>query len=163
MRSLGVTAPSVASLARIFWRAEVARKEPRMKPRSSYRRFVYPTPNTTGQRVSIRRAVDTEDWTKTKPPKTGNARVIDIDPDTLAVLKTHKAARATVTFEFEFEFGKADAYVFGDDEGKIRSPDAMTSRWDRRMNWLSTKHPILPRVTIKDLRRTPAGNGLLGL
>lgn len=108
--------------------------------------------NTTGERISIRRAVDTDDWTKTKTPKTGNARVIDVDPDTLAVLKTHKAARATVTFEF----GKADAYVFGDDEGKLRSPDAMTSRWDRRLNWLAKKHPSLPRVTIKGLRHTHA-------
>lgn len=49
MRSLGLTAPSVASLARIFRQAGVARKEPRKKPRSSYRRFVYPAPNACWQ------------------------------------------------------------------------------------------------------------------
>lgn len=49
MRSLGMVAPSVASLARIFRQAGVARKEPRKKPRSSYRRFVYPAPNACWQ------------------------------------------------------------------------------------------------------------------
>lgn len=49
MVALGLTAPSVASLARIFRQAGVARKEPRKKPRSSYRRFVYPAPNACWQ------------------------------------------------------------------------------------------------------------------
>ncbi len=49
MLALGLTAPSVASLARIFRQAGVARKEPRKKPRSSYRRFVYPAPNACWQ------------------------------------------------------------------------------------------------------------------
>lgn len=49
MVALGLTAPSVASLARIFRKAGVARKEPRKKPRSSYRRFVYPAPNACWQ------------------------------------------------------------------------------------------------------------------
>ncbi len=46
---LGMLAPSVASLARIFRQAGVARKEPRKKPRSSYRRFVYPAANACWQ------------------------------------------------------------------------------------------------------------------
>ncbi len=49
MVALGLTTPSVASLARIFRQAGVARKEPRKKPRSSYRRFVYPAPNACWQ------------------------------------------------------------------------------------------------------------------
>ncbi len=40
--------------------------------------------NTKTMRVSIRRAVDTDDWTKTKTTKTGQARVIDAE--TLKVL-----------------------------------------------------------------------------
>ena len=47
--SLGMDAPSVASLARIFRDAGVARAEPRKKPRASYRRFVYPAPNACWQ------------------------------------------------------------------------------------------------------------------
>lgn len=50
MRSLRLgPVPSVASLARIFRAAGVARKEPRKKPRASYRRFVYPAPNACWQ------------------------------------------------------------------------------------------------------------------
>lgn len=108
--------------------------------------------NTKTGRISIRRAVNTEDWTTTKTTKTGTARVIDVDAATLKVLASYKVARAEVSFDL----AKADAYVFGDDEGKLRSPDAMTSRWDRRMNWLAKAHPTLPRVTIKGLRHTHA-------
>lgn len=50
MLALGMTpVPSVASLARIFRRAGVARLEPRKKPRAAYRRFVYPAPNACWQ------------------------------------------------------------------------------------------------------------------
>lgn len=108
--------------------------------------------NAKTGRISIRRAVNTEDWTTTKTTKTGNARVIDVDAATLKVLATYKVARAEVSFDL----AKADAYVFGDDEGRLRSPDAMTSRWDRRMKWIATIHKTLPRVTIKGLRHTHA-------
>lgn len=108
--------------------------------------------NTKTMRISIRRSVDTDDWTKTKPPKTGSARVIDVDATTLKVLASYKVARAEVSFEL----AKADAYVFGDDDDKLRSPDAMTSRWDRRMKWVTAKYGTLHRVTIKGLRHTHA-------
>ena len=49
MVSLGMRAPSVASLARIFREKNVARSEPNKKPRASYRRFVYPAPNACWQ------------------------------------------------------------------------------------------------------------------
>jgi len=39
----------LASLARIFRRAGVARPEPKKKPRAAYRRFVYPAPNACWQ------------------------------------------------------------------------------------------------------------------
>ena len=50
MQAMGLTlVPSVASLARIFRHAGVARLEPRKKPRSAWRRFVYPAPNACWQ------------------------------------------------------------------------------------------------------------------
>ena len=49
MRAMGLPAPSVASLARIFRDKGVARLEPKKKPRSAYRRFVYPAPNACWQ------------------------------------------------------------------------------------------------------------------
>ena len=50
MRAMGLeVVPSIASLARIFREAGVARREPRKKPRSAWRRFVYPAPNACWQ------------------------------------------------------------------------------------------------------------------
>lgn len=50
MRTMGLDpVPSVASLARIFRQAGVARLEPKKKPRSAWRRFVYPAPNACWQ------------------------------------------------------------------------------------------------------------------
>jgi len=50
MKRMGLpVVPSVASLARIFRERDVSRVEPKKKPRSSYRRFVYPAPNACWQ------------------------------------------------------------------------------------------------------------------
>ncbi len=48
MVSLGVSTPSPASLARIFREKNVARAEPKKKPRAAYRRFVYPARTRAG-------------------------------------------------------------------------------------------------------------------
>ncbi len=50
MHAMGLEqVPSTASLARIFREAGVARLEPKKKPRSAWRRFVYPAPNACWQ------------------------------------------------------------------------------------------------------------------
>jgi putative transposase len=50
MHAMGLQqVPSIASLARIFREAGVARLEPKKKPRSAWRRFVYPAPNACWQ------------------------------------------------------------------------------------------------------------------
>lgn len=50
MLAIGLSpVPSPASLARIFRQAGVARLEPKKKPRSAWRRFVYPAPNACWQ------------------------------------------------------------------------------------------------------------------
>jgi transposase InsO family protein len=50
MRAMGLDpVPAVASLARIFRQAGVARVEPKKRPRSAWRRFVYPAPNACWQ------------------------------------------------------------------------------------------------------------------
>ena len=50
MRSMGLpVVPSIAALGRIFREAGVARAEPKKKPRSAWRRFVYPAPNACWQ------------------------------------------------------------------------------------------------------------------
>lgn len=50
MHTMGLDpVPSIASLAPIFREAGVARLEPKKKPRSAWRRFVYPAPNACWQ------------------------------------------------------------------------------------------------------------------
>lgn len=50
MHAMGLDpVPSIASLARIFRQTGVARLEPKKKPRSAWRRFVYPAPNACWQ------------------------------------------------------------------------------------------------------------------
>jgi len=49
LRRKGLTPPSRATLARLFTRAGVVAAEPRKKPRSAFRRFVYPAPNCCWQ------------------------------------------------------------------------------------------------------------------
>lgn len=50
MLAMGMeSVPSVASLARIFREAGVAKAEPKKKPRAAWRRFVYPAPNACWQ------------------------------------------------------------------------------------------------------------------
>lgn len=49
MKALGMAAPSTAALARIFRERNVARNEPKKKPRAAWRRFVYPAPNACWQ------------------------------------------------------------------------------------------------------------------
>ena len=50
MRALGLSpVPSTASLSRIFRDAGVAKVEPKKRPRSAFRRFVYPAPNACWQ------------------------------------------------------------------------------------------------------------------
>jgi transposase InsO family protein len=50
MHAMGLDGvPSTAALARIFREAGVARLEPKKKPRSAWRRFVYPAPNACWQ------------------------------------------------------------------------------------------------------------------
>lgn len=56
MKSMGLQAPSTASLARLFRARGVARSEPKKRPRSSFRRFVYPMPNACWQ-------LDATEWT----------------------------------------------------------------------------------------------------
>ena len=50
MKAMGLDpVPSIASLARIFRESGVARLEPKKRPRSAWRRFVYPSPNACWQ------------------------------------------------------------------------------------------------------------------
>jgi len=71
MHAMGLPqVPSMASLARIFREAGVARVEPRKKPRSAWRRFVYPAPNACWQ-------LDATDYVLTRGRKCVIFQLID--------------------------------------------------------------------------------------
>ena len=64
--------------------------------------------NFTTGRLAIRRAADVSRRTKAKSTKTGSARVLDLDTDT--VLKAYRAKRAAISLNL----ARADAYVLVD-------------------------------------------------
>lgn len=70
LRRQGLTPPSRATLARIFSRAGVVIPEPKKKPRSAYRRFVYPNPNGCWQ-------IDATEWILTSGRKVVVFQLID--------------------------------------------------------------------------------------
>ncbi len=108
--------------------------------------------NTKTNRISVFRAVNPALWQLTKTTKTRTNRVIDIDDEVVKALNEHKVARAKLSFEFV----KPEAYIFGTDEGRLRSPSSITSMWARRLDWLQEAHPNIERVNLKGLRHTHA-------
>jgi len=70
LRRQGLTPPSRATLARIFTRAGVVVPEPKKKPRSAFRRFVYPNPNGCWQ-------IDATEWILANGRKVAIFQLID--------------------------------------------------------------------------------------
>ena len=108
--------------------------------------------NFTTGRLAVRRAADVTTRNKAKTTKTGSARVLDLDADSLAVLKAYKAKRGAISLDL----ARADAYVFSNDAGEIRSPNEVSRRWSRRVTRAQIDLEELPRVTLKGLRHTHA-------
>lgn len=108
--------------------------------------------NFTTGRLAIRRAADVTTRNKAKTTKTGSARVLDLDTESLAVLKAYKAKRGAISLDL----ARADSYVFGNDAGEIRSPNEVSRRWTTRVRRAQADMDELPRVTLKGLRHTHA-------
>ncbi|HWU46094.1 MAG TPA: tyrosine-type recombinase/integrase [Humibacter sp.] len=106
------------------------------------------------QRVSVRRALDTVVARTTKRTKTGNARAIDIDDDTTAVLRAWRSLRGAIAFDF----ARADAYVFGNLQGDLVRPNSITAKWDIRLKAAQRAlgTDSIPHMTIHGLRHTHA-------
>lgn len=105
-------------------------------------------------RISVRRANDVTRRDVVKAPKTGHARVIDIDPATVSVLRAWRLARGSIALQL----ARGDAYVFGDDNGRLRNPDDIGRRWDHRVAKAQAALGLdaLPRLTLHGLRHTHA-------
>ena len=95
----GFLPPSRATVARIFTRAGVVIPEPRKKPRSAYKRFVYPQPNACWQ-------IDSTEWVLADKTKVAVFQLMD-DHSRLALAslvaprETSAAAIAVVTLAIE--------------------------------------------------------------
>ncbi|MBP1053060.1 site-specific integrase [Rhodococcus qingshengii] len=105
-------------------------------------------------RVSIRRALDTTARGTVKLTKTGGARVVNLDKNTLDVLKSYRAKRGAVALSLAGGTG----YVFGNLDGTSRQPKAITKAWGLRMGWAKAAlgEDVLPHMTLKGLRHTHA-------
>ncbi|WP_053387818.1 tyrosine-type recombinase/integrase [Leucobacter japonicus] len=102
--------------------------------------------------ISLRRAADVTQRNATKTTKTGSARVLDVDADTLAALKSYKAARGSISLQL----ARAESYIFGNLVGELRSPNEVSRRWTYRVTRAQETIESLPRITLKGLRHTHA-------
>lgn len=101
--------------------------------------------------LSLRRAANVTKRNATKKTKTGSSRSIDLDQDTVDALKAYKAKRGSISLDL----ARPEAYVFGNDQGQIRSPNEVGRRWTYRVAKAQEKLD-LPRITLKGLRHTHA-------
>jgi integrase len=110
--------------------------------------------------VSVRRSVTV---VKTKgageelvtgKPKNGKARVVDLDPQTLAALRSHRARRAALLLAL----GREDALVLGDVEGQPRHPENFSGTFRYRIAAArkALGEDSVPYIRLHDLRHTHA-------
>lgn len=110
--------------------------------------------------VSVRRSVGV---VKTKgagqeivlgTPKSGKARVIDIDPETLATLKTYRAQRGAISLGF----ARDDAYILGTLSGGVRHPERFSRAFGVRLGQAREVlgEDALTGIRLHDLRHTHA-------
>jgi integrase len=110
------------------------------------------------QRIKVRRALDTglsaARRAEVKGTKSGRARVVDIDAETVKVLKQWKSERGSLSLEF----ARADAYVFGTLDGSPRNPMSVSEMFTRRVAKASKAlgADALPVITLHGLRHTHA-------
>lgn len=103
-------------------------------------------------RLSLRRAVNIADRHKTKKTKTGSARSLELDSESLQALKSFKALRGSISLDL----ARPEAYIFAGLDGGLRNPDKVSKRWGTLMKYATAAVPGLPRITLKELRHTHA-------
>lgn len=114
---------------------------------------------TTGV-VSVRRAAGlirnkgTQVQLLIGPPKSGRSRVVDLDPQTLAALRSYRAQRGSL----QLSFAHADAYVLGDQSGAVRHPERFSRTFHTRIATARAElgDDLLPEIRLHDLRHTHA-------
>lgn len=90
------------------------------------------------------------------PPKSGKARVVDIDGGTVAALRAHKKARGSISLGF----ARDDALVIGDLAGQVRHPERFSRTFQSRVTSaarkLAEQEVELSGIRLHDLRHTAA-------
>lgn len=105
-----------------------------------------------GARISVRRSADSTARDRTKTTKSGKPRVIDVDEQLLKALKALKALRGSLALDL----ARPTAYIFGHDDGRLRSPVLITNRWLRRTIAARKVLTDLPHIPLHGLRHTHA-------
>jgi integrase len=111
-------------------------------------------------RLSVRRSVGV---VKTKgmgeqliegPTKSTKPRVVDLDPQTVAALRSWRVARAGL----DLRLAREDALIFGGIEGNHQHPDRFYRRFQGALSTCRRQlgEDALPRITVHDLRHTHA-------
>lgn len=103
-------------------------------------------------RLSLRRAADVTARNVTKQTKTGSARSLDLDRETLEALKSYRAVRGSISLDL----AKPESYIFANLDGEIRSQNEVSRRWVHRVEKAQTAIADLPRITLHGLRHTHA-------
>jgi integrase len=87
-------------------------------------------------------------------PKSGKARVVDLDAATLATLKAHRATQGTLSLSL----ARDDAYVLATLDGVIRHPERFSRTFVTRVAAARRElgEDALPAIRLHDLRHTHA-------
>ncbi|MCF8588737.1 tyrosine-type recombinase/integrase [Gordonia liuliyuniae] len=106
--------------------------------------------------VTIRRALDTGAPTgTTKTTKTGSVRTVDVDAETMRVVKAWRRELAAVTLDLT----RPTAFVFPNVQtGGARSPNEVSRRWRTRIKNARAElgENSLPAIRLHDVRHTHA-------
>jgi integrase len=88
------------------------------------------------------------------PTKSCRPRVVDLDPQTVAALRSWRVARAGL----DLRLARDDALIFGDLEGHHQHPDRFYRRFQGTLARCRRQlgEDALPRITVHDLRHTHA-------
>jgi len=88
------------------------------------------------------------------PTKTSKPRVIDVDPGTIAVLKSWKAGRGSAALAL----AKPGALVLGNHEGRIRHPETFSKTFTKTAARCRRDlgEDAVPAIRLHDLRHTHA-------
>jgi integrase len=107
------------------------------------------------RRISVRQALVSVAYELTvTTPKSHNERVIDIDPETVEVLRHHRECQEKELAAASTRL-RPDMLIFGKADGTIIHPDIVTQMFDKRV-----ARSGIRRIRLHDLRHTHATIGL---